>query len=83
MQRRHCPRIYASIPEGIERWRSSGQRAHSQPMSNSKIVEEAGTSSVDASNTVQERLSQDELTAEQEEETKAALEEAGAGKMEA
>ncbi len=45
------------------------------PMSNSKLVEEAGTSAVDAFNTVQERLSQDELTAEQEEETKAALEE--------
>ncbi len=43
------------------------------PMSNSKLVEEAGTFAVDAFNTVQERLSQDELTAEQKEETKAAL----------
>ncbi len=42
------------------------------PMSNSKLVEEAGTTAVDAFSTVQERLSQDELTAE---ETKAALDE--------
>ncbi len=45
------------------------------PMSNSKLVEEAGTVAVDAFNTVQERLSQDELTAEQEEESKTALDE--------
>ncbi len=47
------------------------------PMSNSKLVEEAGKFAVDAFNTVQERLLQDELRAEQEQETKAALDEIG------
>ncbi len=45
------------------------------PISNSKLVEEVGTFAVDAFNTVQEWISQDELTAEQEQETKAALDE--------
>ncbi len=62
-------------------------------MSNSKLVEEAGTSAVDAFNAVQERLSQDELTAEQEEENESSsgrntgnipnCTEAGAGTMKA
>ncbi len=39
------------------------------------LTQRGGTFAVDAFKTVQERLSQDELTAEQEEETKAALDE--------
>ncbi len=67
-QRRHCPCTSVSTPEGIERLRSSGQWAHSHQWSTSKatVVEEAGKFGVDAFNTVQERLSQDEPTAEQE-----------------
>ncbi len=64
------------------------------PMSNSKLVEEAGKHLLSTPfNTVQERLSQDELTAEQEEENESSsgrnpgnipnCTEAGAGKMKA
>ncbi len=62
-------------------------------MSNSKLFEEVETFGVDACNIVHERLLEDELTAEQEKESKTGLDEnpgnmtncaeAGAGKMKA